>query len=89
MSFQHLGYFEEFMLSREGCDPKGIGCRLLPLQLPEDQSGRVLGVYGRREFKLTETIVLQKGHREVTYKASVKHPLLVSTMLQKMEGRNV
>lgn len=59
----------------------------MPLDLPKDQIGRTLGVYGLRKFAVTENITLQKGHRSVTYKASVKRPLLVSTMLQKLEGR--
>jgi hypothetical protein len=85
--FSHLGYFEEFLRLREGCTPQGMGVLELPLELPESQRDRVLGVYGRREFEVKETITLQKGHRQVTYKASAKRPLRVSTMLQKLEGR--
>ena len=72
---------------REGCTPKTLGVRQLPLELPEDQQGRILGVQGRRDFDLTENVTLHKGHRQVTYKASSKKPIRVSTMLQKLEGR--
>lgn len=85
--FSHLGYFEEYLLLREGCKPKGMGVKQLPLELPKDQQGRTLGVYGLRKFEVKENITLQKGHRQVTYKASAKRPLFVSTMLQKLEGR--
>lgn len=85
--FSHLGYFEEFIAKREGCTPKTLGVRQFDLTLPESQQGRLLGVRGWREFDVTETITLQKGHRQVTYKASIKKPIRVATMLQKLEGR--
>lgn len=89
MNFEHLGYFEEFMLLRDGCNPKGIGARMFPVELPPEQQGRTLGAYGKREFEVTQTITLSKGHRQVEYKASVKRPLRVSTMLQRLEGQKI
>ena len=87
---EHLGYFEEFLLLLpNGCLPKGMGSRIFPIELPRDQNGRKLGFAGRREFTVTETIILNKGHRQVAYKASQQKPLQVSTMLQRMEGKEL
>ena len=84
----HLGYFEEFLLLFPyGMMPKGMGSKHYPVDLPVEQQGRPLGHAGTRKFVVTETITLQKGHREVTYRASPKKPLNVQTMLQRMEGK--
>lgn len=89
VEYQHLGYFEEFVLLHPDGTAKGIGSRILPVELPPEHQGRTLGAYGRRDFEVTETITLSKGHRQVTYKASTKKPLKVCTFLSKLEGRRI
>ncbi len=76
-------FFEEFLICDGDKYPKCLGV----LDLESNSDNRVLGYYGKREFAITEPITLRKGHREVTYRASVKRPLLVRTMLQRLEGR--
>ncbi len=85
-----FGYFEEFLLDRgDAVWPKGLGALIYPVQLPPEQQGRKLGYAGKRVFVVTEPITLHKGHKVVTYKASPKKPLKVSTQLQRLEGREL
>lgn len=86
---EHIGYFEDFLLVREGLWPKGLGSRNYGVELPPEQQGRKLGHAGLRRFALTENVTLNKGHRKVVLKASAKKPLVVETMLQRMEGREI
>lgn len=78
-----MRYFEEFITRVEDGQPKCLGMRILE----GNPEGRTLGFYGRQELTLTAPLVLKKGHREVTVKASDKKPLRVHTMLHMVEGR--
>ncbi len=89
MTFEHIGYFEEFLLVRPQGTAKGLGSRNYSTHLPQEQQGRTLGAYGRRDFEVVEPITLNKGHRQVTYKASVRKPLRVFTFLNKLEGKRI
>jgi hypothetical protein len=85
---EHIGYFEEFLADPVGdAWPKGLGARIFTTDLPPDQTGRLLGVAGKRALVLTEPLVLNKGHRSVTVNASTRRPVRVTTMLQMIEGR--
>lgn len=76
------GFFEEFILDMVYNEkPTCLGTRRCG-----NPDGRELGFYGRREFAITEPITLDKGHRQVTYKASKEKPIFVRTMLQRFEG---
>ena len=74
-------------MDRSGAAPKGMGVLVFTINLPDNQIGRPMGYAGRRQFKITGDIVLKKGHKEVKYKATEKKPIVVTTMLQRLEGK--
>lgn len=74
--------FEEFLIDEPGAYPKCLGVKLHE----SNPDGRLYGYAGLRQFTLTESVTLNKGHRQVVIKASPKRPLRVRTMLQMLEG---
>lgn len=80
---EHIAFFEEFLLNEPGMKPKSLGVR----RIEENADNRTLGVYGRREMVLMEPLVLEKCFKQIVVKASVKKPLRVQSMLQRLEGR--
>lgn len=89
IQFEHLGYFEEFLLPREGQWPKMLGSRIYLGELPKEQQGRPCGHEGMREFALTETIELRRGCNAVTVRASKKKPVQVVTFLNILNGKRI
>ena len=76
---RHNGkFFEEFIT--RGDQPKCLGVRVVE----SNQEGRPLGSAGKRDLTLTANTILQRGHKEVLVKASLKKPVHVFTMLQKL-----
>jgi hypothetical protein len=67
--FEIHGYFEELGVC------SGDSFRLLGTRSIEKPVDRPLGVAGRREYILTETVVLNKGHKQATIKASPAKPI--------------
>ena len=80
MKFPILGFFEELMTVEE--PRKCLGTRRVPYE-----PGRKLGSGGMREVTITENFILNRGHKQVPYKASQKKPLVVITMMQMLNGR--
>lgn len=76
--YEILGYFEEFT---DAHTFKGLGCRVIKEPM------RPLGSGGLSTYQLTESVVLTKGLKEVTIKASPKRPRLVRSMIQILCGR--
>jgi hypothetical protein len=79
-------FFEEFIrleFDQRGVliSAQGIGSRIV-----DNAGGRPLGSDGLREFDLTEPIMLTRGLKKITYRASGKNPMRVHTMLQRIEG---
>ena len=81
MKIPILGFFEELITVSEPI--RCLGTRRVPYE-----QGRKLGADGMREITITENFTLQRGHKEVAYKASPKKPLVVKTMVQMLNGRD-
>lgn len=81
-TFEHLGWYEDLQENRHPF-------RLLGSRRVENPTGRKCGYDGQQVYSLTETVVLKKGHKEVTVKASPQRPVEVRTTLQILCGRIV
>lgn len=49
---------------------------------------RPIGSPGRLKFLLTEPVTLQRGHKQVTIKASTKRPIYVEGMILSVGGKS-
>lgn len=77
--FETLGYIEQL---QENEHPfRVLGDRRV------ETPNRILGIQGQILLTITENLVLTKGHREVTLKASPKRPRVVRATLQRLCGR--
>lgn len=76
--FEVLGFFEDLDDAVTG---KPLGSRRI------ESPDRVLGANGRKEYIFTETIVLNKGHKQVELKASPKRSRRVIGTLQILCGK--
>ena len=85
MRREQLGYFEEFITNEEGMTPKCLGTRTVT----DNPTNRPMGYAGRLYLTLTNDFILQKGPKTVTYKASIKKPKMVMTMLHLFEGKEI
>jgi len=80
--YEIVGFYEEFI----ALDLlTGYGARTLGTRRVETLD-RVLGAAGRTELTLTEPLVLTKGAKQVTVKASKENPVKVAAMLQILCG---
>lgn len=70
IDFEIEGYSEYLAVPM----PDG-GEKLLGMRRIEKPEGREFGVYGRREYTLTEPLTLQKGYKQVTIKATPQKPI--------------
>ena len=81
MKVEIIGFYEEFLV--DGVDSKKcIGTRVVPYE-----PGRSLGYDGAKEIIITESLTLDSGHKKVYIKASATKPLMVTTMLNMLNGR--
>lgn len=76
--FEVIGFTEELVECKTN---RLLGSRKIT------EPTRPLGSKGMIEFDLTEPTVLNKGHKEVTVKASPKKPVRVFGMIQIVCGR--
>lgn len=77
--FEVLGYFEDVYRKADGLF---LGSRNV-----EEQPGREMGQAGRRSDTITDTTILNKGHKTVIIRASEETPILCETVLQRLCGR--
>lgn len=82
MPFEFLGYFVEYYDLEFN---RNLGIQVVR----ECPDGMLLGAIGAKEETLTVPIVLSKGHKTVTIKASKKRPLRVRKMVQLLCGRSL
>lgn len=80
--FEVSGYFEELSI-QIGDSFKVLGTR----SIPNPQPSRQLGVYGKVEHMLTESVVLTKGHKQVIIKASPEKPIHCTGVANALCGR--
>lgn len=80
--FHVHGYFEELGV-KIGDSFKSLGTR----EIPNPQPSRSLGVNGTRDYVITSPVVLTKGHKTVTIRASVNKPLVCFGVAQALCGR--
>jgi hypothetical protein len=78
--FETLGHFEELLNVKTG---KVIGTRRVAV------ADRPYGYEGRTEYTLIAPIELLRGHKTVIVRASVKKPIHVRSMLQRLCGRTI
>ena len=76
--YEIAGFFEEIFDAEFG---NFLGVRRL------SEPDRPLGHAGRKEFAITEDVILVKGTKDKLYRASRKKPLKVVGMLQIVCGR--
>jgi len=76
--FEVLGFREDLMDAVTGVM---LGTREIT------EPDRPLGSNGVKEYTITETIVLKKGHKEFTLKASPQRPRRVLGMIQILCGK--
>jgi len=80
--FHVLGYFEEIGI-QVGLSFRSLGTR----KIENPQPARPLGVYGQREYILTEDIELTKGHKKVKIRASKSKPVRCFGIANALCGR--
>jgi len=79
-------YSMDYMAYDASCS---FGCRGIGFQmLDELPDGRKTCSEGREAFTLTADLVLMRGHKSVTVKASPEKPITGYTIIYPMSGRD-
>ena len=77
--FEYAGWFEEIFDVKLN--------KLLGTRKCDEQPGRKIGYDGEKEIIITQTITIQRGHKEIEVTASEKSPRRLRTRYLPLCGR--